>query len=192
MRHGQYVQDTESSEFGSLTRLGRRQASKTGQMLAEEKILALYSSDMPRAVESCEIISRRLGSNGKQQRSRLLREGMPALDDWALEWVAKQDRISRREARHRSRLDNKRMTRAFEKYFVPIRRGNVDETELYVAHGNIIRFLITKALGIAATKWRVMDLRNCSISRFEVKPDGEVKLVSLNETGHLSIRQLTY
>ncbi len=62
IRHGQYFTHPKHESSGSLTELGRLQAAATGRRLAEYlqsrsyKLSAIRRSDMPRALETAEII----------------------------------------------------------------------------------------------------------------------------------------
>ena len=64
IRHGQSAGNVEG-RFGGhgptpLSDLGMRQAEVTGEMLAKERISAIYSSDLHRAVQTAEPLSKLL------------------------------------------------------------------------------------------------------------------------------------
>lgn len=62
-RHAEasFVEDWFSDEGGSLTSGGRRQAAAMGDMLARERVAAVWSSDASRAVQTAEIAAAALG-----------------------------------------------------------------------------------------------------------------------------------
>ena len=76
VRHGQ-AKHVGDGFHNKLTPLGRKQARLTARRLAQWPIAALYSSDMPRAVESAEIIAPMLGGL-RLRRMKLLREMTPS------------------------------------------------------------------------------------------------------------------
>src|SRR6187397_1651270 len=64
IRHGQSAGNAEG-RFGGhgptpLSDLGREQAEKTAIVLEKEGVHAIYSSDLPRAVQTAEPLARRL------------------------------------------------------------------------------------------------------------------------------------
>jgi probable phosphoglycerate mutase len=62
-RHAEagFVEDRFSDEGGSLTSVGRSQASALADSLAGRRIAAVYCSDVSRAVQTAEIVAARLG-----------------------------------------------------------------------------------------------------------------------------------
>lgn len=62
-RHGEaeYETDTMNASGGSLTPLGRRQARELGERLLGERVAAVVSSDLARAVQTAEIAAGVLG-----------------------------------------------------------------------------------------------------------------------------------
>jgi broad specificity phosphatase PhoE len=62
-RHGEaeYETDTMNASGGSLTALGRRQARELGERLLGERVAAVVSSDLARAVQTAEIAAGVLG-----------------------------------------------------------------------------------------------------------------------------------
>lgn len=171
VRHGQYVTDPTHPRSGALTALGRKQARRLAGRLAEYPVGALHVSTMPRAVETAELVGPALGSL-RCRRTRLLLEGIPT----ALPQLPGLSRALVTE--HRQRMDE-----AFERYFKPA-RGR-DRYEVLVCHGNIIRYLLRKALGDPAHKWWRSETHNCSLSMVSIDADGAMRLLALNDVGHL-------
>ncbi len=56
---------------------------------------------------------------------------------------------------------------------------------MIVAHGNIIRSLVARALGLDHKLWLNMSIVNCSVTQMDVLPDGHIRIVSVGDMGHL-------
>jgi serine/threonine-protein phosphatase PGAM5 len=66
-----------------------------------------------------------------------------------------------------------------------------DRTELYVCHGNVIRYLVTRAVGVDPTAWLALSVGHASITRIRVAPDGSMQVIAVGDTGHLPPNLLT-
>jgi broad specificity phosphatase PhoE len=173
VRHGQYLAaDVDGSEPERLTTLGRRQAVKLAKRLSEVNYDALYTSNMPRAIETADIVARLLPPTPRTSTA-LLREGLPA--------VAAHFDERFRPPEDKVLETRQRMDRAFQKFVRPSRK---DRNELFIVHGNLIRYLIRKLLDDDATRWWQMDIHQCSLSVVRITPKRGV-LVSYNDVGHL-------
>lgn len=71
----------------------------------------------------------------------------------------------------------------FKAHFVPSTDG--EKRELYVAHGNVIRYLVTRTLGVDTNAWLEMSIGHASITVIRIDTDGKPRLVSLGDTGHI-------
>jgi serine/threonine-protein phosphatase PGAM5 len=171
VRHGQYVA-AAGEGVEALTPLGRRQAVHLGKRLKAVDFGAVWHSDAPRAVETVEILAGFL-PDVPLHGSRLLREGIPS--------VAAHFSAEFRPPRAQMQETRRRMDRAFERFF---RRSNQDKKELIVAHGNLIRYLVRRALEDAAHRWWQLDILQCGLSILRVTKRGTA-LVSFNDVGHL-------
>lgn len=172
LRHGEY--DTSDVGTFGLTARGRRQAELAGAALAGGAIERVVSSTMVRARETAEIVCGKLGATPKA--TPLLAEGMPTR--------LKSSKVSEAEVR----ADLVRLSEAYGKYFRPLPRAR---TDLLVCHANVIRYFVTRALGIRVAAWTRLVANHCSITRILVLPSGATRLVSYNETGHLTPDTLT-
>ena len=83
-----------------------------------------------------------------------------------------------------------RAKRCFTKYFLPARSDQ--EVEIIVSHGNMIRYLICRAMGVPARCWVDLDIRNCSIAEVRISVDGGRRVYSHNDTGHLPVHLHTF
>ncbi len=77
----------------------------------------------------------------------------------------------------------RRLDRLFAERFVPSPAG--DRHELLVAHGNVIRYLVTRALGVDTRAWLEMSVHNASLTVIDVEPDGRFKVLAVGDSGHL-------
>jgi len=178
VRHGQYVAAGEDV-VEALTPLGRRQALRLGKRLQAVEFSTVWHSDAPRAIETAEILGDFL-PGVELNASRLLREGIPS--------VAPHFAPAFRRPRAQVQETRQRMDRAFERFVRPSRQ---DRKELIVAHGNIIRYLVRRALDDAAQRWWQLDILQCGLSIIRVTKQRRV-LVSFNDAGHLPLKLQTF
>ena len=74
-------------------------------------------------------------------------------------------------------------TGIFSERFRPA--AGAERTELLVCHGNVIRYMVTRALGVDTAAWLEMSVGHASITRIRVEPDGSFKVISVGDVGHL-------
>jgi serine/threonine-protein phosphatase PGAM5 len=173
VRHGQY--DPESG--GSLTPLGREQAALTSAWLASRhpKVDAIWTSTLPRARETAEIV-RRPYPKVRVREAAVLREGLYSK-------VRGYDVSAEERASDRTRAD-----RAWLRFF---RVSRMDRLELVVCHGNLIRYLVCRALDVPTLRWTRMNSHHCAITTILVRDTKAVRVVSYNETAHLPVSCVT-
>lgn len=169
VRHGQYALD----EAGSLTALGREQARVTGAWIANDldgiPVAALWSSTLPRARETAAIIANSI-PNGKVRPVGVLREGIYSRIRGYKVSASKQ------------REDRVRADAAWKRFF---KTSRADRLELLVCHGNLIRYLVCRALHVSILRWIRMNSSNCAMTRVLIRDTGAIRVVSYNETAHL-------
>ena len=81
------------------------------------------------------------------------------------------------------------LEQAWARYFVP--SPERDSVEVLVCHGNVIRYLTGKALGLDPLRWLRMAIGNCSITTIRVRPDGRCQVLEVGDVGHLPPRLQT-
>jgi broad specificity phosphatase PhoE len=173
--------ERDNAKYGTLTALGRRQAKRVGRRLASVGFRVMHHSDMLRAVETAEIIASELDIAIPIRPSKLLREGVPTLP---CPWLPNLTRAQARQ--HRARMDA-----AYDRYFKPPRSGQREE--LVVAHANIIRYFVSRALGDSVAKWARVSLTQGSVTVIAVGPvSGRAMLMSFNDVGHLAPNMCTF
>lgn len=183
VRHGNYTPDPQvDPKVGPpLNPIGVAQANLTGARLAElgEHFDGLYVSPMQRARDTAAVIARDLpGSVFKVDDE--LAECIPPT--WRTD-VTKGVKPAELAA-CKARLD-----RVFTHYF---RLANGHEKDvLLVCHGDVIRYLVTRALGVDTRAWLEMSVRNASITRIGVEPDGRFKVIEVGEDGFMPPGLLT-
>ena len=73
--------------------------------------------------------------------------------------------------------------RLFAGYFKPA--SGHERTELMVCHGNVIRNMVVRALGVDTSAWLEMSVGNASITRIRAEADGKFKIISVGDVGHV-------
>ena len=126
LRHGQY--DTENG--GLLTPLGREQARLTAKYLESCRFDCVWSSTLPRAKETADIVARHLGGM-RVRHTGILREGL----------YTKVEGYDVPPAERRA--DRARADAAYAKI---VRTSRSERLELVVCHGNLIRYIMCRAL----------------------------------------------
>ena len=183
VRHGQYNEDeSQDPEVGNaLTELGKKQARAAGERLAATtpKIDLVYASPMTRARETAEIVGSVIGK--KPEVLRDLRECTPA--------TTRQDIMAKLRPGEldscRTQLDS-----VFTRFF----RGTSgpDSTIALVCHGNVTRYLVSRALGLDPKLWLNFSISHASISRVRVRNDGAMQIVSVGESGHMAPEMVSF
>lgn len=173
LRHGQY----ESKPVQRLTALGRQQAVLAGKRLAQYSITKIYSSNMPRAQETARIVNRRLKKS--LEESELLCECVPGFP------MKERKKHGFTDAKKLARA-KKQADQAFKKFF---QFSKTSQTELLVCHGNIIRYLICKSLGIETDTWTKFDIKQCGLCIVEL--DSKTKkmmVITHGDVGHIPLK----
>ena len=169
--------DPDEPKSGTLTALGRRQALRAGRRLQGTPITAVYHSDIVRAVETVKLMARYFPDQ-RLRSTALLRETLPPTPGALLR--AHQHRVSRAE-KNEMRVQ---CERAFDRFFRVAHRG--EHHEVLVTHGNLIRYLVRRALSDDPRKWYRYGIYQCSITtvRLESQAGGPM-LIGFNDVGHL-------
>ena len=198
VRHGQ-SQGNAEGRFGGhtptpLSSRGRRQAEAAARALAREKITAIYSSDLLRAVETAEALARITGleierTTAFRERSVGVMEGL-TFEEAATTHPEQYAALIRRDFEHillggesyRQMLDRAllKLDRVIEKH----RGGRI----AIFSHTGTICILTLHLMGaLDAPELRPVWIAttNCGITRIELRSDGFVRVLNLNDTRHL-------
>lgn len=175
VRHGAYQADPADSSPGpGLLPVGVAQAKLVASRLAAmPKFDAVFSSPMTRARETARVIAAEV-SNGELEILSELEECTPPTRRKEIT----RDETAESMARCKARLDG-----LFSQRFVP--SAGKARRELLVAHGNVIRSLVVRALGVDPEAWLEMSVAHVSITEILVEPDGRFKVISVGDVGHL-------
>jgi serine/threonine-protein phosphatase PGAM5 len=181
IRHGMYEKDDPSDDrIGKrLDKLGREQMALIGKRLAAlpVRMTSLTSSELTRGRESGDIIGRIL--HMPPARDSLLNECTPYRNNAR----AVQDSADADSA-------EARLERAWARYVRPSLDG--DAHDVLVCHGNVIRWMTCKALGVDTKQWATMDIGNGSLTVILVRADGTARLVEYSDVGHIPVKQQTW
>lgn len=177
VRHGNYIEDPRIDEHvgPGLSPLGVAQARLAGARLAglPTRFDAMLVSPMQRARDTAAIIG----------------EGLPGRHFEVVDDLAECTPPTRRTevtadekpadlAACKARLD-----RVFATYFRP--GAGSGQADLIVCHGNVIRYLVTRALGVDTAAWLEMSVGHASITHIRVEADGRYKVISIGDVGHI-------
>ncbi|MGH8114916.1 MAG: histidine phosphatase family protein, partial [Rhodanobacteraceae bacterium] len=177
VRHGYYVPDANADKkLGpDLAPIGVAQAHLVGARLADlpTRFDDLYVSPVQRARDTAAIIA----------------EDFPGRHFTVVDDLAEctpptwREKIMAQEKPAELAACKKQMDRLFAHYFVPA-SGHA-RTELMVCHGNVIRNMVVRALGVNPKAWLGMSVGNASITRIRVEADGKFKVISVGDVGHI-------
>jgi serine/threonine-protein phosphatase PGAM5 len=177
IRHGEYDQDDERDpDVGkALVPLGVAQARLLGARLRGMGVAfdSLHASTMTRARQTAEVLADDLPGL-ELQTTRLLRECTP--HTW------RQD-IMENETEEDLTACVAQIEAAWEEFSRPTPER--DQHDLISAHGNVIRYFVTRALKVDTKSWLGMSIGNCSLTVIKIGPDGAMKLLSFSDVGHI-------
>ena len=199
IRHGQSAGNAEG-RFGGhsptpLSELGKSQAQMTAQYLAKERIEAIYSSDLIRAVDTAQPLAELLDlpiikTSAFRERKVGVLEGLTfdeskekhPQDYYALVNRNIQHVITGGES-YRQLL--RRATGALREIF----QAHRGERVAIFSHTGAICYITLYLLGAIhrktqTTPWLVTS--NCGINRFEIRGRHNVRVMAINDTRHLT------
>jgi serine/threonine-protein phosphatase PGAM5 len=176
VRHGAYLPDRNADpKLGpGLTPLGVAQARLVAARLDGSAVRfdSMTSSPLQRARETAAVMHETLTSVPLAP-SPLLTECTPPL------FEAVEGETARERAECAKQLDQ-----TFAKFFTPA-QGAKPSHDILVAHGNVIRYLVVKALHVDPRSWRGMSVAHASLTVIQVHPDGSMKVLAVGDSGHI-------
>ncbi|MBN8480809.1 MAG: histidine phosphatase family protein [Xanthomonadales bacterium] len=183
VRHGHYVADPGADESlgPGLSPIGVAQARLAGARLRAlpNRFDALYVSPMQRARDTAATI----GADLPGQSFKVL----PDLAECTP--PTRRTEIMAKEKPESMAACKAALDRVFDAHFRPA--DGAPRSELLVCHGNVIRYLVTRALGVDTTAWLEMSVGHASLTRIRVEPDGRYKVISIGDVGHLAPNLMT-
>ena len=198
IRHGQSKGNAEG-RFGGhtatpLSGRGRMQAAATAKTLASESLTTIFSSDLPRAIETAQPLAKLTGLEIKstdafRERSVGVMEGL-TFEEAAEQHPDQYAALLRRDFEHvlsggesyRQLLD-----RSWTELDQAISQNRGGRIAVFSHTGTIciLALHLMGALDAPELKPIWIASSNCGISRFELRDDGFVRVLTVNDTRHL-------
>jgi len=177
VRHGEYDSaDPRDPKLGkALAPIGIAQARLLGARLRALPVhfTSFRASPLTRARQTAEILAQDLPGL-ELSIDPLLEECTPP---------TRRSEIQNEERPEALALCRAQLERLFAEWFKPT--PEAERNDLLVAHGNVIRYLVTRALGVDPTAWLEMSIANASLTLIRVEPDGRFKVLAVGDAGHL-------
>ncbi|MBL0030134.1 MAG: histidine phosphatase family protein [Rhodanobacteraceae bacterium] len=175
-RHGHYDLDPKADpKLGpGLSTLGIAQAHLLGARLAGEADFdAVRVSPLQRAQDTARVVMESLDA-----------PAMTTLDDLA-ECMPPTHKPSDTVDSTPASLKacTEQLDRLFATRFKPA--NGHPQRELLVCHGNVIRYLTSKVLGLDPKSWLAMSFGHTSLSTIRIDADGSMRLLGAGDLGHL-------
>ncbi len=198
VRHGQSDGNAEG-RFGGhsptpLSALGKQQAELTAQVLAKEKINAIYSSDLLRAVQTAQPLAKMLDlpiivTAAFRERKVGVLEGK-TFDESKAEHPKDYYALVNRNIHHvitGGESYHQLLKRATGELH-EVLRAHQDENIVIFSHTGAICYLTLYLIGAInrytkTTPWLVTS--NCGINRFEIRGRNNIRVHAFNDTRHL-------
>lgn len=198
IRHAETVANVQRRWVGwndtPLTEQGEAQAEAVARRLAAEvtDAIALYTSPLPRARRTAEVIGQALGLepvplDGLQEINFGDMDGV-TLEEMKAQYPALYERWRDRTDTEFAWPGGERRSDFFRRVIATCddilsrhRRGTV----LIVAHGGTLRAMLAYLLPEQMSRWWGYELAHCALTRVSVE-NGRAFLLALNDTTHLS------
>jgi broad specificity phosphatase PhoE len=199
IRHGQSDGNAEG-RFGGhgptpLSRLGLEQAEATAKLLAKEGVNSIYSSDLLRAVQTAEPLSKLTGipitpTSAFRERNVGVLEGL-TFDESKETFPKDYYALVSRDVQHviTDGESYRHLLRRSTTELWEILRTHIGGRVAVFSHTGAICFLTLHLMGAIhrdtkQTPWIVTS--NCGINRFEIRGRNNIRILALNDTRHLS------
>ena len=198
VRHGQSAGNAEG-RFGGhsptpLSELGKKQADAVAKALAKEGVSAIYSSDLHRAVQTAEPLSRLTGvpviaTPAFRERNVGVLEGL-TFDESRETFPDDYYALVNRKVHHviTNGESYRHLLQRSTAELWEILRNHIGERVAIFSHTGAICFLTLHLMGAIRrdtrqTPWIVTS--NCGINRFEIRGRRNIRVLALNDTRHL-------
>ncbi len=182
-RHGHYEADANADpKLGpGLSPLGIAQSQLLGARLAglPQPFDRMLVSPLTRAQETARVVAADLPKVERVDIPELAECTPPTRREEAVAGIP----IDEQKA-CAAQLD-----KLFAEHFRPA-TGH-ERRELLVCHGNVIRYLITKALHVDSKAWLELSVGHTSLTTIRVEADGSYRLIAAGDVGHLPPNLLT-
>lgn len=194
IRHGQSEWNSLNKVQGQqntiLTDLGKKQALCLGDRLIDANIDIIYTSDLIRAYNTAEIISKRINKplvanesireiNFGLWEGLTIQELQTKYKNEYFTWLKEPDKLNIEGLENLMTLQKRAM-----KYVNEILLENNGKNIAIVSHGAILKTIILGLLGIDISHYKNITLSNVSLSIIECRDFNNV-LVLFNDISHL-------
>ncbi len=177
VRHGNYAADPAIDEkIGpQLSPLGVAQAHLAGAALHGLPLHFdhLYSSPMQRARDTSAVIAGDFPGRHFEVVDDLAECTPPTRRTEVTQDEKPADLIACKD----------QLDRVFARFFRPATAG--DQADMLVCHGNVIRYMVTRALGVETSAWLEMSVGHAGITTIRVEADGHFKVIAIGDVGHI-------
>jgi serine/threonine-protein phosphatase PGAM5 len=175
IRHGAYVADPKADPAlgPGITPLGIAQARLVAVRLKGMPVHfdSMVSSTLTRARETAAVMHETLADVPLSASPLLSECTPPASGELHGSNVSEQAQCAQR-------LDSAAAT-----FLVPAK--GTERNDVLVAHGNVIRYLVMKALNVDSRTWPVMSVAHASVTILRVRPDGSMTVLGVGDIGHV-------
>ena len=194
IRHGQSEWNVLNKIQGQvnteLTGLGRRQGQAIGQRLVNSNINIIYSSDLNRALDTAEIIAKRINkpliiSEALREINFGVWEGLTGID---LKKEYKEEEEIWRNSPEKLKLQGAESLEALSertmKWVNSILEENKGKNIVIVSHSATLKIILLGLLDISLTHYKNFAFSNVGLSIIELRNYNNV-LTKLNDISHL-------
>lgn len=190
-RHGETVENAadimQGHIPGTLSAEGKQQAERLAERLKNEKIDAIYSSDLARAADTAKVIAKH-HPNAELRLVKELRErDLGEFTGKTKEQIgpAAGESLVKAEPKHGETLAAMRKRAA--DFLDKVMHKHANDTVVFVGHSGINQAVIAVIIGLPAEELpKIGKHANASISIFEVTEDRKHKVHALNDVSHLT------
>ena len=176
VRHGNYVPDpaADATLGPGLSPLGLAQSHLAGARLsAQARFDDLYVSPLQRARDTADAMSGDFPSRRFDVVDELAEctppiRGTPA--------ATPEEAKAQNECK--AQLD-----KAFARFFKPA--AGSEHTDMLVCHGNVIRYMVVRVLGVDGAAWLGMSVGHASMTTIRVDADGTMRVIAVGDVGHV-------
>jgi len=198
IRHGQSAGNAEG-RFGGhgptpLSDLGQEQAERTANLLVSEGIDVIYSSDLPRAIQTAAPLATKLHLEIKatpafRERHVGVLQGL-TFDESKEQYPDDYYALVSRKVNHviSGGESYRQLLKRASNTLRNILRDHKGQRIAIFSHTGVICFLSLDMMGAIdrwtkETPWLVTS--NCGINRFEIRGSRNIRVLALNDTRHL-------
>jgi 2,3-bisphosphoglycerate-dependent phosphoglycerate mutase len=194
VRHGETTWNAAGRWQGHadapLSKLGIAQAHRLAARLSGQRFDAVISSDLSRAFDTAKIVAAKLEGAPNVILEPLWRE----IDVGELSGITYEESLSRGlhhrfmpfDQRHPNGESSADLAARASTAIEHLKLEQMGQRVIVVSHGGTIRRALGVILSEPDARWVTkFPVGNTSISRFTLKPDGENRCLSFNDTAHL-------